>query len=458
MNLLVVGLSQRTAPIAVLERAVVPAADAGQVLNELLSREQVAETLLLSTCNRVEIYAFVEAFHGGLAEATDVLARHARIALDQLSDYLYVHYEAAAVEHLFSVAAGLDSMVVGESQILGQLRRAYTFAQQAGTVGRTLHEAVQQALRVGKRVRTETAIDAAGGSVVSEALADAATVLRAATGADLTGRRTLVIGAGSMAALVASQLRQAGVSEIVFVNRTLAGAQRLVRMCAAQGTAARAVDLASVDAALVTADLVMCCTGAAEAVVSAEQISAAQRRRQRPLVICDLGLPRNVEPTVGDLPGVTLLDLADLADRSERRTPGASAISAAQRIIRQEVDRYSLAQRAAEVASTVVALRKRAAEVADAELLRLDGRLPNLDATVRDELARTLRRVADKLVHVPTVRVKQFAEMGNGQTYANALRELFQLDPQTATAITRCAALPLPQSDESQVVGPSAAA
>jgi glutamyl-tRNA reductase len=437
MSLLVVGMSHRSAPIAVLEHAVVPIADTGKVLGELLSRAHVAEALLLTTCNRVEIYAFVGAFHGGLVEVTDVLARHSGMALEQLSDHLYVHYEAAAVEHLFSVAAGLDSMVIGEPQILGQLRSAYTFAQQEGTVGRALHEVVQQALRVGKRVRTETTVGATGGSMVSEALAGAAAVLRTAGAAELTGRRTVVIGAGSMASLVTMQLCQAGRSEIVFVNRSLVGAQRLVATCETGGIPARAVDLARIDDVLPTADLVMCCTRAAAMVLSAEQIAAAQRRRRGPMVICDLGLPRNVEPAVADLPGVTLLDLAALAGRLERRRPDASAISAAQRLVRQEVDRYLLAQRAAEVISTVVALRRRAAEVADAELLRLDRRLPHLDAAVREELARALRRVADKLVHVPTVRVKQFAERGDGPTYANALRELFQLNSQAATAITR---------------------
>jgi glutamyl-tRNA reductase len=239
-----------------------------------------------------------------------------------------------------------------------------------------------------------------------------------------------------MASLVAVQLCQAGGSEIVFVNRSLVGAQRLVATCETGGIPARAVDLAHIDDVLPTADLVMCCAGAAAAVLSAEQIAAAQRRRRGPLVICDLGLPRNVDPAVADLPGVTLLDLTALAGRLERRAPDASAISAAQRLVRQEVDRYLLAQRAAEVISTVVALRRRAAEVADAELLRLDGRLPHLDAAVRKELARTLRRVADKLVHVPTVRVKQFAERGDGPAYANALRELFQLNPQVPTALT----------------------
>ncbi|HJT02568.1 MAG TPA: glutamyl-tRNA reductase, partial [Pseudonocardiaceae bacterium] len=171
MSLVVVGLSHRSAPVEVLERVAVPAADTAKVLAQLLEREHVAEALLLSTCNRVEVYAVVTAFHGGLADITDVLAGQSAAALDELSDHLYVHYAAAGVEHLFSVAAGLDSMVVGEPQILGQLRSAYAGAEQAGSVGRALHEVVQQALRVGKRVHAETGIDAAGASVVTEALA-----------------------------------------------------------------------------------------------------------------------------------------------------------------------------------------------------------------------------------------------------------------------------------------------
>src|SRR5581483_11887687 len=195
MSLLVVGLSHRSAPVDVLERVAVSAADAGKVLSQLLEREHVAEALLLSTCNRVEVYAVVTAFHGGLADITDVLAGQSAVALDELSDHLYVHYAAAGVEHLFSVAAGLDSMVVGEPQILGQLRTAYTGAEQAGTVGGTLHDLVQQALRVGKRVHTETAVGAAGASVVSEALTAAVAALGGRDGAGLAGRRALVLGA-----------------------------------------------------------------------------------------------------------------------------------------------------------------------------------------------------------------------------------------------------------------------
>ncbi|MGH3600333.1 MAG: glutamyl-tRNA reductase [Pseudonocardiaceae bacterium] len=441
MSLLVVGLSHRSAPVEVLERVAVSALDAGKVLCQLLARENVAEALLLSTCNRVEVYAVVATFHGGLADITDVLAGQSAIALDELSEHLYVHYAAAGVEHLFSVAAGLDSMVVGEPQILGQLRAAYAGAEQAGTIGRTLHEVVQQALRVGKRIHTETGIGAAGASVVSEALAATAAALAGASGvngaggngAGLAGRRVLVLGAGSMGSLAAAQLRRAGVAEIVVANRTHVSAQRLATLCQAEGTPARAVSLDDVAGVLAAVDVVICCTNATGAVLGVEQIIESHRRV--PLVVCDLGLPRNVEPGVGGVPGVILLDLSAVARRLEQRGTGSDAVSTAHCLVAQEVCQYLAAQRTAEVTPTVAALRKRAAEVVDAELLRLDGRLPGLDAGVRDELARSVRRVVDKLLHAPTVRVKQLAEAGGGQAYADALRELFELDPQAAAAI-----------------------
>ncbi|MDQ4103875.1 MAG: glutamyl-tRNA reductase [Actinomycetota bacterium] len=440
MSLLVVGLSHRSAPVGVLEQVAASCADAGKVCDELLNREHVAEALLLSTCNRVEVYAVVATFHGGLADITDVLAQQSAITLDRLSDHLYVSYAAAGVEHLFSVAAGLDSMVIGEPQILGQVRAAYAVAEQAGTVGRTLHEVVRQALRVGKRVHAETGIDAAGASVVSEALAATSAALAIGATPDrlgLAGRRVLVLGAGSMGGLAAAQLRRAGVAEIILANRTPDSARRLAALCEAEGTPARAIGLDGVAAALATVEVVVCCTGATGAVLGTEQVASARDHRPTPLVVCDLGLPRNVELAVGDLPSVTLLDLTTVARRLEQqRGTGSDAVGAAQRLIAQEVRGYLVAQRTAEVTPTVAALRRRAAEVVDAELLRLDGRLPALDTAVRDELAQTVRRVVDKLLHAPTIRVKQLAEAGDGEAYADALRELFELDPQAPAVIT----------------------
>ncbi|MDQ3887571.1 MAG: glutamyl-tRNA reductase [Actinomycetota bacterium] len=441
MSLLVVGLSHHTAPVGILERASIAHEDTRKVLTELLECEHLSEALLLSTCNRVEVYAVVQTFHGGLADISGVLARHAAATLDELSGHLYVHYAGAGVAHLFRVASGLESMVVGEPQILGQLRAGYREAVAAASIGRTLHELVQQALRVGKRVHTETGIDAAGASVVSEALADASAALRGGSerGAALAGRRALVIGAGSMGGLAAAQLRRAGVVEVVVANRSIGPARRLAAACEAEGVPSRAVGLDDLTAALRTADIVVSCTGAVGTVLSTEQVLTARTNRTTPLVICDLGLPRDMEPGVGELTGVTLVDLATLQRRLESVAGGVDTDSA-HRIVTEEVRAYLSAQRSAEITPTVTALRKRAAEVVDAELLRLDGKLPGLDVTVRDELARTVRRVVDKLLHTPTVRVKQFAETGDGKAYADALRELFGLDPQTAAAMSAAVA------------------
>ncbi len=431
MSVLVVGISHRSAPVQVLERAAVGATEVPKLLDELLRATHVSEAVLLSTCNRIEVYAVVDAFHGGLADVSAVLARHAGMPLGELTENLYVHYAGSAVQHLFAVASGLDSMVVGEAQILGQLRTAYATADAAGTVGRVLHELAQQALRVGKRVHASTGIDAAGASVVSEALADAS----AALGHDLAGRRAVIVGAGAMGALAAAHLRRAGAAEIVVLNRSVDRAQRLAENTIAQGTPARAAGLDALAVELAGADLLVACTGAVGMVVEFEPVAAAVAGREgRPLAVCDLGLPRDVDPAVAALPGVTVIDLVALQRRLASGERGA-AVSAAQELVADEAQAYLAAQRSAEVTPTVTALRRRASEVIDAELLRLDSRLPELDTGVREEFGRSVRRVVDKLLHTPTVQVKRLAEGPDGDSYAAALRALFELDPQTPAAV-----------------------
>lgn len=433
MSVLAVGMSHRTADMRVLERAAVPTGEIGKVLDDLLRCDHVTEAVLVSTCNRVEVYAVVEAFHAGLADIVGALARHSGLDTAALYDHLYVHYAAAAVEHLFTVAAGLDSMVVGESQVLGQVRAAYGAAREAGTVGRTLHELVQQALRVGKRVHAETGLDRAGGSVVSEALADAETVL-----GSLSGRRALVVGAGSMGGLTAAALRREGIGEVVIANRTAANGARLATALREEGVAARAVGLTDLEVHIADADVVVSCTGAVGLVIETATVTRAltQRAGDARLVFCDLGLPRDVEPDVALLPGITMIDLESLQQRLLESPAGLDTRRAGE-VVADELQGYLAAQRSAEVTPTVTALRRRAAEVVDAELLRLDSRLPELDDDVRDELARTVRRVVDKLLHTPTVRVKELASDPAGAGYADALRELFELDPQAPTVIAK---------------------
>ncbi len=427
MSLLAVGISHRSADLRVLESAVVPAGEVGKVLDELMRCDNVVEAALVTSCNRVEIYTVVQSFHGGLADVVGVLGRHSGLDVAALYDHLYVHYASAAVEHLFTVTAGLDSMVVGESQILGQVRAAYNVAREAGTVGRTLHELIQRALRVGKRVHTETDLDRAGGSVVSEALADADLLLDG-----LAGRRALIVGAGSMGGLAAATLRRAGIGEIVVANRTEAKGARMAELQREQGTSARAVGLDALADEIGAADVVVSCTGAMGTVIQSDSVLD----RSRPLVICDLGLPRDVDAEVGERAGVTIIDLESLQRRLAESPSGLDTRSAIE-IVAAEVKAYLATQRSAEVTPTVTALRRRAAEVVDAELLRLDSRLPDVDGRVRDEVAQTVRRVVDKLLHTPTVRVKELAAGPGGTEYAEALRELFALDPAVPSVIAR---------------------
>jgi glutamyl-tRNA reductase len=433
MSLLVVGLSHRTAPVSLLERLAVSADELPAMLDELLRGDHVSEVLVLSTCNRVEVYAEVDRFHGGLQDASTVLANRVDLDVPSLGEHLYVHYEDAAVLHLFSVAAGLDSMVVGESQILGQLRTAYAAAADLDAVNRELHELCQHALRAGKRVHSETGIDRAGASVVSVGLVEAERVL-----GPLPGKRALVIGAGSMGALSAATLARAGIGELVIANRSPRRAERLAAML---GAPARAVPLEAVPAELPGADLVVGCTGAVGTVLAAATVEAAlPARAGRPLVLLDLALPRDFDGAAGVLPGVQYLDLAALQEPAIRL--GAHRdVERARQIVGEEVAGRLGARRATAVAPTVTALRARAAEVVDAELARLDSRLPGLDATARDEVARTVHRVVQTLLHAPTVRVKQLAERPGGGAYADALRELFDLDP-AATAAVAAAVLP----------------
>ncbi len=427
MSVLVVGLSHRTAPVVLLERAALAADDVPKVLGELLATTQVDEAMVLSTCNRVEVYAHVEKFHAGVQEVSELLSRVTGIPHDDLTQSLFVHYEDSAVQHLFTVACGLDSMVVGEQQILGQLRAAHAVARAEGALGRTLGALVEHALRVGKRAHSETGIDKAGQSLVSVGLSLAETVL-----GGVPGRRALVVGAGSMGALAGVTLRRRGLVDLVVANRTRANGERL-----AANLQGRAIELADLADALVQADIVVCSTGSVGVVVPADLVEQAMSRRpHRPLFILDLAMPRDVDTAVRQVPGVRLVDLEGLQIVLEGEQVEQD-VEAVRKIVVEEVAEFLTAQRSARVAPTVVALRSKAAEVVDAELLRLAGRLPDLDERSRREVGDAVRRVVDKLLHAPTVRVKELAAGPGGDTYAEALRELFDLDPSAPAAVTR---------------------
>lgn len=571
MSLLVVGLSHRSAPVSVLDRASLSADAQVKLLQDTVAAEPAGEAAVLATCNRIELYADVDKFHAGVAELSTLLAQHSGVGLEELTPYLYVHYEDRAVHHMFSVACGLDSMVVGEGQVLGQIKDALARAQELHTAGRLMNDVFQQSLRVGKRAHTETDIDRAGQSLVTFGLEQ----LAAGSPVDswARGKKALVIGAGSMSSLAAATLARAGVAEIAIANRTADRAERLVQILTEAehaehaentGVSARAVPMGSVADELTRADIVVSCTGATGLVLTADAIAAGvegrvgvtgavgaaeasahdvrrapaarttalpsapmaatstdedcpldlasvpsgfsvmgeaavagmdvatleqhaawavsgtvdrrqggrrgagpeadteligalaataasagripERRRPEPvaepprpepvLFLLDLAMPRDVDAAAHRIPGVRLVDIEALAEASAD-APMAADVDKVRRIVSDEVAAFGAAQRAAHITPTVVALRTMAADVVAGELARLEGRLPGLDDKHRAEITQTVRRVVDKLLHSPTVRVKQLAAEPGGAGYADALRTLFDLDPETVASVSR---------------------
>ncbi len=441
MSVLVVGLSHKSAPVSVLERAAVSGDTLAKLLHDVALLPDIAETFVISTCNRVEVYAEVGRFHGGVAGVCELLSRYSGIPAQELTSCLYVHYEDRAVQHLLAVSSGLESMVVGEDQILGQVRSALKLAGDRGTLGRTLRDLGRLALRVGKRARAETGIDRLGLSLVSVGIGLAVDGPGAASeneGGRLSGLHVLVVGAGAMSGLAVATAARAGAAQLTVANRTRAKAERLAAGVASD-VASAVADFADLPAAIAAADLVISCTGASNLVITEAVVRdvLAGRRAGHDLMLLDLAMPRDVDPAVGALPGVRVTGLDEL--RASRGGVGADEIAAVRVIVEEEFAAYGSAVRAARVTPTVVALRTKAATVVDAELTRLAGRLSEEGVSGRalEEISQTVRRVVDKLLHAPTVRVKELASSPDGEEYAAALRVLFDLDPRTVDAVTR---------------------
>lgn len=424
MSLLVVGLSHRSAPVELLERASLTSERATALDTGLAAREQVKEWMIVSTCNRVEIYADVATFHGGVHEVSESLCTVTGLDLTELGDSMYAHHDDRAVQHLFSVAAGLDSIAVGESQILGQLRTALHDGREHGHLRSTLESVAQHALRVGKRAHTETGIDG-----VSKSLIERGVALAEETVGPIGQVRAAVVGSGAMSALTAHTLRRMGVEELTVVGRTEANAERLAAACGAQARPWQ--DRLQV---LADAQFVVSCTGAVGHVISAADARAAHTGT--PQVYLDLALPRDIDPDAEGVPGVRVLDLEDL--RAVRHDAGARGeVEAVQELVDSEVEEFLSERRAAAVGPTVAAIRAHAADVVSAELDRLESRV-EFDEKQRAQVQLTVHRIVEKLLHAPTVRMKELTAGGEDVDYPGLVRRLFDVD----LATTRVSNIP----------------
>lgn len=434
---LLVGLSFRSAPVPVLERASVSPTELNRLERDLTDGECVTEALILSTCNRMEFYVATSAFHPALDHVVETVAAHANMPAVELEPYLYVRYADAAAEHMLTVAAGLDSMVVGEQQILGQLRNAYTSASENGAVGPTLHDLTQRALRTGKRVHAETSVDEAGSSMVSFALDHALGELDAQ---DMSGRDAVVIGAGAMASLASTYLGRVNVRHVTVVNRTVSRARNLAAHAREAGVDADAMGLDDLGAALVDADVVVSATGAVGTVLGAGDLAGTQADDPRRMVLVDLSMPRDIDDDVVEVTDsasgvdVRLLNIEELTALAG---DGAPDEAAAREIVSTELAEYLDQVRVQSVVPTVKALRRRAADVVDDELGQLVRRTPGMGEDDRAEVARTVRRVVDKLLHSPTVQVKKLSSQSSAVNYAEALATLFGLPTGSSATVSQ---------------------
>ena len=418
MSIVVIGVNHRTGPLELLERLAIPAADQSKALAGLTSRESIREAVVLSTCNRTEVYAVAELFHGAYADIRDFFCNVAGLDADELHSHLYSQHDDAAVTHLFEVAAGLDSAVLGESEILGQVRSAWELAQVEGASKATLNLLFRHAIETGKRARTETSIGRGTASVSRAAVEMASERL-----GSLAGRRVLVLGAGEVGEGIATALVHAGVRDIGVVNRSIERAQGL-----ASRISGTVVPFADLGAELSHADLLLTCTGAGVTMVDVEMVAAARQTSRTPLLIVDVAVPRDVAPEVTTVDGVTLLNLDDIRDWAARALVlRAEEARRVHQIVIEQVEHFEVESTARQAAPLVAQLHDHAEAIRRAEIERFSARLSTLDDAERAALDALTKGIIAKLLHTPSVRLKDDAGTPQGQRNAATIRDLFDI-------------------------------
>ena len=419
MSIVCIGVNHRSAPLDLLERLAVVPPDRAKALARLVTADHLSEAVLLSTCNRLEIYAVAERFHGGFGEIQDFFAETADMPRHGVVDHVYALHDEAAVRHLFRVAAGLDSVVVGEHEILGQVKQAWEDARLEQAAGPSLNLVFRHAVEVGKRARTETGIARSSASVSSAAVSMASDRL-----GGLNGRRALVLGAGEMGEGIVVALVAAGADRIHIANRTV---QRAAGLAARVG--GDVAELSDVPRLLGEVDLLVTCTGASSVLVEHVDLGETARSRSgRPLLIVDIAVPRDVDHAVGELDAVTLLDMDDLTTFAEAgRQERAQEVTAVEAIIDAEVARFADVRSARQLDPLITALRGLGEAVRLSELDRYRTTLAGLDPAQREVVDAVTRGLVNKLLHSPTVQVKEAAGTLKGDRLADSLRELFDL-------------------------------
>ena len=417
MSIVVIGINHRTAPVTLLERMTIPEPSLPKALHNLGVRDDIREVVVLSTCNRTEVYAVVERFHGAYDDIRDFFCETSGLAGEDVTPHLFSQHDEAAVAHLFGVASGLDSAVIGESEIIGQVRDAWETAMAQGVARSSLNLLFRHALETGKRARTETAIARSTASVSHAAVEMAEEII-----GSLAGSRVLVIGAGEMGEGVATALAKAGARTVV-VNRTADRGEAL-----AGKVGARVAPFADLGAELAGADVVVSCTGAGDVVLTRGSVEEARAGAASPLLIVDIALPRDVDPSVAGIAGVTLRDLDHLNEWAARGLSAREAeVDDVRAIISEEVERFVLSSAQRQAAPLVAQLREAVEETRQAELARFAARLAQLGDEEREVIETITRSIVAKMLHTPSVRLREAAGTPQGERLSAAVRDLFNL-------------------------------
>ena len=419
MSIVVLGVNYHTSPVTLLEKVMIPVPAMSGALRDLSEHSDIREVVILSTCNRTEVYAVAERFHSAHADILEFLCATSGLSADEIAPHLYSQYDEEAVVHLFEVTAGIDSAVLGETEIVGQVRDAWDFAMKQGTSRSTLNLLFRYALESGKRARTETGISRSTASVAHAAVEMSEEIL-----GSLQGKRVLVVGAGEMGEGVAGALSRAGTESITVLNRTAARAQVL-----ATKIGALVADFSNLESELGTVDVVVTCTGAGEIIIDHDLMKRVRQVHSNPVLLVDIALPRDVAASVSELPGVTLRDLDHLSEWAQRGIDKRSSeVGQVRVIIGEEVDRFLLDQTQRQAAPLVAQLRRFVEDIRQAEVDRFDASLAAMTPEQRELVESISHGIINKMLHAPSVRLREAAGTPQGERLSAAVRDLFSLE------------------------------